>query len=82
MQFWFDGEGQVQTDLLIYTKTDSRSYLNFASAPPNHSFSGNIYSQSLCLPKVINNRDKLRTRLMELAEYFKKAGYQSRWLTM
>ncbi len=41
VQFCFDETGNLQTDL--YTKeTDSRAYLNFASAHPNHTFSGNV----------------------------------------
>ena len=74
IKFCFDQEGQLQTDLFI-KETDSRSYLNFASAHPNHTFSGNVYSQSLRLRRIINDRERLRTRLTELAECFKKAGY-------
>ena len=37
IQYCFDAAGLLQTDL--YTKeTDSRSYLNFSSAHPNHTF--------------------------------------------
>ena len=72
--FCFDLSGILQTDL--YTKeTDSRSYLNFSSSHPNHTFSGNVYAQSLRLRRIINNQDRLRTRLNELAEAFKVAGY-------
>ena len=60
--FCFDGEGLLQTDLII-KETDSRSYLNFASAHPNHTFSGNVYSQSLRLRRIINCRESLQTRL-------------------
>ena len=64
----------LQTDL--YRKeTDSQAYLNFFSAHPNHTFSGNVYSQSLRLRRIINSREKLELRLAELAEAFKKAGY-------
>ena len=73
IQYCFDCEGDLQTDL--YTKeTDSRSYLNFSSAHPNHTFSGNVYSQSLRLRRIINSNDRLRERLLELAESFKGAG--------
>ena len=40
--YCFDDEGELQTDLYI-KETDSRSYLNFSSAHPNHTFSGNVY---------------------------------------
>ena len=74
IQFCFNMEGQLQTDLYI-KETDSRAYLNFSSAHPNHTFSGNVYSQSLRLRRIINSQERLRTRLDELAECFIKAGY-------
>ena len=37
-------------------ETDSRSYLNFDSAHPNYTFSGTVYSQSLRLRQIINER--------------------------
>ena len=74
IQYCFNGEGQLQTDLYI-KETDSRSYLNFSSAHPNHTFSGNVYSQSLRLRRIINSQDRLRSRLDEIADSFKKAGY-------
>ena len=74
IKYCFDEEGMLQTDL--YRKeTDSLSYLNFSSAHPNHTFSGTVYSQSLRLRRIINSRERLETRLTELAEAFKKAGY-------
>ena len=74
IQFCFDSEGELQTDL--YTKeTDSRSYLNFASAHPNYTFSGTVYSQCLRLRRIINNKDRLQKRLSELSSHFQKAGY-------
>ena len=74
VQYCFDDEGKLQTDL--YTKeTDSRAYLNFSSAHPNHTFSGNVYSQSLRIRRIVNSNDRLRVRLEELATSFKKAGY-------
>ena len=74
IQYCFDGDGELQTDLFI-KETDSRSYLNFASAHPNYTFSGTVYSQSLRLRRIINNKDRLENRLKELGSYFKKAGY-------
>ena len=80
IKYCFDGDGNLQTDL--YTKeTDSRSYLSFSSAHPNHTFSGNVYSQSLRLRRIINSKDRLKTRLDELAESFKKAGYPTKMVT-
>ena len=70
----------MQTDL--YRKeTDSTSYLNFSSSHPNHAFSGNVYSQSLRLRRIINSDERLRTRLRELAEAFKEAGYPEKMVT-
>ena len=78
IQFCFDLLGILQTDL--YTKeTDSRSYLNFSSFHPNHTFSGNVYAQSLRLRRIINNQERLRQRLDELASAFKVAGYPDCW---
>ena len=74
IQYCFDTEGQLQTDLYI-KETDSRSYLNFSSAHPNHTFSGNVYSQSLRLRRIMNSQERLHTRLDDLAACFKKAGY-------
>ena len=48
IQFCFNMEGQLQTDLYI-KETDSRAYLNFSSAHANYTFSGNVYSQSIRL---------------------------------
>ena len=81
--FWissFDEEWTLQTDL--YKKeTDSTSYLNFSSSHPNHTFSGNVYSQSLRLRRILNSDERLRTRLRELAEAFKEAGYPEKMVT-
>ena len=74
IQYWFDREGELQTDLYI-KETDSRAYLNFSSAHPNHTFSGNVYSQSLRLRRIVNSQERLRIRLDELAECFMKAGF-------
>ena len=81
IQYCFDDdEGKLQTDL--YTKeTDSKAYLNFSSAHPNHTFSGNVYSQSLRLRRIINSEVRLQMRLGELAEAFKKAGYPNDMVT-
>ena len=74
IQYCFDSKGELQTDLYI-KETDSRSYLNFASAHPNYTFSGTVYSQCLRLRRIINNKERLQKRLFELATCFKKAGY-------
>ena len=79
IQYCFDTEGQLQTDLYI-KETDSRSYLNFSSAHPNHTFSGNVYSQSLRLRRIINCQERLRTRLDDLATCFKKADYPEKMI--
>ena len=80
IQFCFDRNGDLQTDL--YTKeTDSHAYLNFASAHPNHTFSGNVYAQSLRLRRIINSQERLEIRLKELGEFFKIAGYPPKMVT-
>ena len=80
IQYCFDREGELQTDL--YTKeTDSRSYLNFSSAHPNHTFSGNVYSQSLRLRRIINSDVRLSKRLQELGDSFKEAGYPAKMIS-
>ena len=57
IQYCFDTDGALQTDL--YTKeTDSKAYLNFSSSHPNHTFSGNVYSQSLRLKRNINSDNR------------------------
>ena len=55
--------------------------MNFGSAHPNHTFSGNVYSQSLRLRRIINSQEKLKLRLDELAEAFKKAGYPKKMIS-
>ena len=80
IRYYFDEEGNLQTDL--YTKeTDSQAYLNFSSSHPNHTFSGNVYSQCLRLRRIINSEERLRVRLDELAKAFKKAGYPENMVT-
>ena len=80
IQYCFDADGALQTDL--YTKeTDSKAYLNFSSSHPNHTFSGNVYSQSLRLRRIINSDERLRQRLQELKDSFKKAGYPDKMVT-
>ena len=71
IEYCFDNEGELQRDLYI-KETDSRSYLNFASAHPNYTFSETVYSQSLRLRWIINNKDRLEKRLVGLGSYFKK----------
>ena len=51
--FCFDINGDLQTDLYV-KPTDARSYLNFGSAHPNHTFSGIVYSQCLRLTRKLS----------------------------
>ena len=74
IQFAFDSNGDLQTDLYV-KPTDSRAYLNFASAHPKHIFSGIVYSACFRLRRIINNQDRLKIRLDELRNCFKNAGY-------
>ena len=73
-KFCFDDTGALQTDLYI-KETDARSYLNFHSCHPNHIYSGIVYSQCNRLRRIINNKDRLKMRLVELSEAFLAAGY-------
>ena len=74
IQFCFDNDGQLQTDLFI-KETDSRSYLHFSSAHPNHIYSGIVYSQCLRLRRIINSQTRLEIRIAELCESFKNANF-------
>ena len=74
VQFCFDINGDMQTDLYV-KPTDARSYLNFTSAHPSHTFTGIVYSQCLRLRRIINNQDRLIGRLNELCSAFEKSGY-------
>ena len=76
IQFCFDKHGELQTDLFI-KETDSRSYLSFDSSHPNHIFSGIVYSQCLRLRRIINNVDRLSSRLNDLKISFIKSKYPS-----
>ena len=74
IQFCFSSSGHLQTDL--YTKpTDSRAYLNFFSAHPNHIFSGIVFSQLLRLRRIINDEDRLKLRVDEMKACFRNAHY-------
>jgi hypothetical protein len=74
IQFWFDGSGELQTDL--YRKpTDSPSFLNFSSHHPNHIFSSVVYSQSIRYRRIINSDQRLVERLSNLSETFLECGY-------
>ena len=77
--FCFDKNGQLQTDLFV-KPTDARSYLNISSAHPKHIFSGIVYSQCLRLRRIINNQERLKQRLTELCQAFKKSGYPNQML--
>ena len=74
IQFCFDANGLLQTDLYI-KETDARSYLNFSSAHPNHTFSAIVYAQCLRLRRIINSQARLQLRLLELARSFEVSGY-------
>ena len=74
IQYTFDGEGALQTDLFV-KPTDSRSYLQFGSTHPNHVFSAIVYSQSLRLRRIINCNQRLTNRLKELNKAFLNSNY-------
>ncbi len=74
IQFTFTSSGDLQTDLYV-KPTDSRSYLNFGSAHPRHTFTGVVYSAFLRLRRIINNSDRLANRIEELKVCFKASGY-------
>ena len=79
IQFCFDPSGNLRTDLFV-KETDARSYLNFSSCHPNHVFIGIVYSQCLWLRRIIICDTLLQTRLKELKEYLKEAGYPNRMI--
>ena len=74
IQFTFDNDGKLQTDLYV-KPTDSRSYLQYGSAHSNHTFSGIVHSQCLRLRRIINNNERLSTRLEELKTCFLNSNY-------
>ena len=80
IQYCFDSAGQLQTDLFV-KETDSKAYLSFDSAHPNHIFSGIVYSQCLRLRRIINNADRLELCLNDLKESFIKSKYPSSMVT-
>ena len=75
--YYFNGE--LQTDLYV-KPTDARSYLNYGSAHPNHTFSGIVYSQCLRLRRIINDDTRLKIRIEELCSAFQKSGYPLKML--
>ena len=77
IKFCFDSDGTLQTDLHV-KETDSRNYLHFSSAHPNHIYSGIVYSQCIRLRRIINSQERLKIRLEELKRAFKDAGYPNR----
>ena len=77
IKYCFDSNGNLQTDLHV-KETDSRSYLHFSSAHPNHIYSGIVYSQCIRLRRIINSQERLKVRLEELCEAFKAAAYPSK----
>ena len=76
IQFCFDADGRLQTDLFV-KPTDARSYLSYQSAHPRHVFPGIVHSQCLRLRRIINDDNRLKNRLDELAKAFSKSGYPS-----
>ena len=74
IMFCMDSNGSLQTDLYI-KPTDSKSYLHFGSAHPNHVYSGIVYSQCLRLRRIINSKIRLGQKMKNLAEAFIKCGY-------
>ena len=74
IQFTFDEAGDLQTDLYV-KPTDSRSYLQFGSAHPNHIYSGIVFSQCHRLRRIINSTERLISRLEELKFYFLNSNY-------
>ena len=74
IKFCFDSDVNLQTDLYV-KETDSRAHLNFGSCHPNHIFSGIGFSQCLRLRRIINCDKRLKTRLSELKDCFKKCKY-------
>lgn len=77
IQFCFDNEGQLQTDLFV-KQTDARSYLFYGSAHPNHVYSGIVYSQCLRLRRIINCDTRLSDRIDEMKICFFNAEYPKR----
>ena len=77
IRYWFDGEGELQTDLYV-KPTDARSYLNFNSCHPGHIFPGIVYTQALRVRRIVNNLDRLTTHLNNLKHDFIKAQYPTR----
>ena len=61
--------------------TDSRSYLRFGSAHPNHTYSGIVYSQSLRLRQIINCQNRLKQRLDELRLAFTNSNYPAKMIS-
>ena len=74
IMFCIDKYGSLQTDLYV-KPTDSRSYLHFSSCHPNHVFSAIVYSQCLRLRRIINNEDRLLSRIKDLRDSFMNCGY-------
>ena len=77
IKFCFDTEGKLQTDLHV-KETDSRNYLHFGSAHPNHIYSGIVYSQCIRLRRIINSQERLKSILDELCTAFKAVAYPSK----
>ena len=74
LQFTFDLHGALQTDLYV-KPTDSRSYLQYGNAHPNHVFSAVVFSQCVWLIRIINCNLRLENRLNELKDTFLNSNY-------
>lgn len=74
LQFTFDLDGALQTNLYV-KPTDSRSYLQYGSAHPNHVFSAVVFSQCVRLRRIINCNIRLENRLSELKDAFLNSNY-------
>ena len=80
IQFCFNEDGDLETDLYV-KPTDSRAYLQYGSAHPNHVYSGIVYSQCFRLRKIINNTTRLHTRIAEMKSDFQNSNYPQKMVT-
>ena len=74
IKFGFDKDSHLKTDIYI-KETDSRSFLDFNSCHPNHTFSSIVYSQAIRYRRIINDDNLLKTRLNELKFFFRLSNY-------
>ena len=55
--------------------TDSKSYLHFGSAHPNHVYTGIVWDIGNTLRRIINSQTHLKQKMKDLPEAFIKCGY-------